>query len=64
MAFKDAPDLVIQCVESMTDPTLRQERLEWIGSNWLNQDEAAASNWIQNSSLPVEVKTRLLKSPR
>ena len=42
------------------DAETRLAQFEIIAGNWLGVDEAAAKAWITSSSLPKEVKERLL----
>jgi len=64
VASKD-PETALSWAATISDPKLRGSTEQQIAGDWLRQNPQAATSWIQNSSLPLEEKTRLLTpSPR
>ena len=57
------PDLAAQLALGIADEGLRHQQAERAARAWLAQDRAAASAWIQQSSLPSGVKQRLTAAP-
>jgi hypothetical protein len=46
---------------SISNPNFRLNQQQNLARNWLRNDPAAATHWINNSDLPAEVKSRLLQ---
>lgn len=55
-----SPAAIADLLDTSGNPNLVQKYGEQIGSIWLSRDETAARAWIQRSSLPDDVKQRLL----
>ncbi len=62
VATKD-PAAAMTWAGAISDPRLRTSAQEQLARDWLRRDPSAATNWIQNSSLSAEDKTRLLSAP-
>jgi len=56
------PPAAATWAESIGDPKQRAFEMEFVARAWLDEDQAAASAWVQNSALPMAVKKRLLGS--
>jgi ferric-dicitrate binding protein FerR (iron transport regulator) len=55
------PATAVAWAASISDPQQRNNRMENSARTWLQQDEAAARAWVQQSTLPDNVKQRLLQ---
>jgi len=49
--------------QSIGDDRQRAFQMENVARAWLDEDQRAASAWVQNSALPANVKQRLLGRP-
>ena len=56
------PQTAAQWAETIANDSIRNSQMESIASGWLRTDSNRATAWISNSSLPDEVKARLLPS--
>jgi hypothetical protein len=54
------PAAIAAMLDSFGSADLMQKYGEIVASIWLNRDNAAASAWIQNSTLADDAKQRLL----
>jgi len=54
------PEMAAEWANEIRDAKLRQQRLENLAESWLQSDPPAARQWLAQSNLPQEVKTRLL----
>jgi hypothetical protein len=64
LARKIAPEdpaTALQWAATISEERPRNRQTEQIARDWMNQDPAAASRWIQSSSLPPDTRNRLLK---
>ena len=61
-AAKD-PAVALTWAATISDPKTRAFAERGLASQWLKRDPPAARNWIQNSSLPADEKSRLLAPP-
>jgi hypothetical protein len=50
----------VQWAQKIQDPAQRANTLENTARQWLAADPAAAQSWIAKSTLPDEIKARLL----
>jgi hypothetical protein len=62
--FNNDPQGAVSWVAMIGDEKMRNGRLENLADNWLRNDEDAARAWIPTSSLPDDVKSRLLSQKR
>jgi len=60
MAFK-APQVAMDMASGIGDSNLRTEAQKDVVEQWSKIDPAAATQWINRSALPQEVKTQLLQ---
>jgi hypothetical protein len=61
LSYSD-PKTAATWAQTMADEKQRNSRMENIARNWLRQDQTAAMNWINQSTLPDQTKQRLLKN--
>jgi hypothetical protein len=54
------PQTAAQWAETIANESIRNSQLESVASAWLRTDASRATSWITNSSLPDDVKARLL----
>jgi hypothetical protein len=57
------PQEAVQMIELVTSPERKQGLMQHLASQWLQQDRAAAEQWIQGSALSADFKQRLLAVP-
>ena len=50
-------------IDLVTSPERRQGLMQNLASQWLQQDRAAAEQWIRGSALPTDVQQQLLAPP-
>jgi hypothetical protein len=62
LAYSDPPT-ALQWVQDIADPNMQSQTLQFIARQWMRTDPAAATVWINNSSLPNGVKAGLLQTP-
>ena len=55
------PELAAPWAEALTEETARNSALENVAQQWLRTDSTSARAWIDKTSLPDDVKQRLLK---
>ena len=48
--------------ETLTDPNQRNNAIENVARNWLRTDPAAATKWLNATSLPQEQKQQLFNN--
>ncbi|MGI8601680.1 MAG: hypothetical protein ACR2OZ_01640 [Verrucomicrobiales bacterium] len=58
--FSQNRELALQWTQQISNETVRQEQTEELVSEWLLSDEEDARRWIEQSSLPGEMKVSLL----
>jgi len=63
VAQKD-PQGAIAWASTITDKDRQQRTVENVARTWVKQDAATAKEWIAQSSLPAEVKTRIQSPSR
>ena len=59
--LKASPPTAWDWAMILTDPAIKQERLELITKSWLNSDADAARAKIQSSGLPADQIKKLLE---
>jgi hypothetical protein len=57
---RDYPDTASQWAESIEDQKTRQRQIEFVARQWMGIDPAAARSWVTGTSLPEEIKQRIL----
>jgi hypothetical protein len=60
MARIDA-QAAIALASGIADPTQRSSAQQGVVRTWMRNDSAAATQWVNSSSLPQDVKNRLLQ---
>ena len=63
MAGSD-PEAAAQWAVSIGNETMRNSQVESILGNWLKNNPAGATAWINTSPLPDEMKTKLLSQQK
>jgi hypothetical protein len=51
----------IALASGIADPTQRSSAQQGVVRTWMRNDSAAATQWVNSSSLPQDVKNRLLQ---
>jgi hypothetical protein len=57
---RTAPTVAIQWAESITDANTRSSAIEQVAARWMTKDSAQATAYVQASTLPDDVKKRIL----
>ncbi len=60
IAIED-PETALSWAGSISNPQQRASQMESLARDWVRQDPTAAKAWINQSNLPADVRTRLLK---
>jgi hypothetical protein len=63
LAYQE-PEMAAPWAASIADEGARHRQMEMVAQNWLRFDSAAATAWINQSSLPQDVRNRLLQQAR
>ncbi len=58
------PAAAVQWAQTVANKGMRNSQLETIASAWMRTDPNSAAAWIASSSLPNDVKARLLPPRR
>jgi hypothetical protein len=58
---EENPEMALPWVKALTDENLRNGAIENIARSWLQIDPAKATAWLNQTSLPEDRKTELLK---
>jgi hypothetical protein len=56
------PEMAAPWAEAMTDPQQRDQAMQNVPRQWMRTDSTSAKAWITKSSLPDDVKQRLMKT--
>jgi hypothetical protein len=60
---KNDPQAAMEMASGISDTGLRTQAEQFAAEKWLTKDPAAATQWINSSALPQEVKTQLIRKP-
>ena len=56
------PQMAAPWAEALADERQRNQAIENVARQWLQTDSTSAKAWIMKTSMPAEVKQRLLKT--
>jgi hypothetical protein len=51
----------MQLVSSISDENQRNAMVQNLARNWMRNDSPAATQWVNNSSLPDQIKKNILQ---
>ena len=64
LAMLQLPATAAPFANSLTDPDQRNEAIKGVAQAWLRLDPAAATTWLQSTSLPQDQIQQLLTNPQ
>ncbi|MEA3187762.1 MAG: hypothetical protein QOD99_1592, partial [Chthoniobacter sp.] len=62
--MSEDPPLAARLIAGIGDDKIRNSQYENLANNWMRSDPQGAALWIAQSTLPPDVKTRLLAAKR